>query len=408
MDGWPNNSIQRMERKAPEMRIGINARFALNPFRVGTPYYTYNLINYLSKIDRNNEYVLWLGGCFRVSVPSDMLPLRKKPNVEFRIKKWPAIMYKSGFYYLLQNYCPRFPFVELLVGKVDVFHLPYPDKFPPQMGGKKIVTIHDLSRLIVPQYYEKEVILKAPGKFQSIQQQADFVITDSLSTKNDIVERLKISEDRILVIPLGVNNKMFHPIDNSDVIHRVMRKYNIQSSYILYIGSLNPRKNLVRLIEAFHKILQQKDINCQLVLAGGKGWMYEEIFKKVDELRLKDKVIFTGYIPEEDIPALINGATAFAYVSLYEGFGLPPLEAMACGTPVIASNTTSIPEVVGDAGILVDPYNVDEIAQALQDVLENETLRAQMRKKGLERAKSFTWKKTARETLKAYEKVCHG
>lgn len=380
------------------MKIGIDARSLIRLFKTGIEYYTYHLINHLAMIDQNNEYILWLGGTFRrLNVPSDVLKL-KKLNVKFRINRCPG-----KFINFLQDHYPRFPLVEFCIGKVDVFHS---TEFLslPQMTGKKVITIHDLTFIKEPNWVPEGTFNKMKG-IAKFAEGADLIIADSLSTKNDIIEMLKIPEDKIRAIHLGVD-KIFRAIDNSDLIHRIMEKYQLRSSYILYVGSLHRRKNLVRLIEAFYQLQQDTKIDCQLVLAGAKFWKSEETFKKVHELGLESRVIFTGYISEEDLIALMNGASVFTFVSLYEGFGLPPLEAMACGTPVIASNTSSLPEVVGDAGILVDPYNIDEIAQAIHDVLNSEALRAQMRRKGFERAKNFSWEKTARETLEAYEETC--
>ena len=182
------------------------------------------------------------------------------------------------------------------------------------------------------------------------------------------------------------------------------KKHDITFPFILYLGTLEPRKNLKSLILAYNEI-KKKFPEYKLIIGGAKGWGYKNIFQIIDNLGIDKDIIFTGYIPEKDLPSLYNSAELFVYPSFYEGFGLPPLEAMACGTPVITSNTSSLPEVVGNAGIMVDPNNVNQLADAMYKVLTDDNLRRDMIKKGLKRAKMFSWKKTAKETLKVYEEV---
>jgi len=394
----PLIEIMEMRSLFP-MKIGIDVGPAFCSFKTGIGHYTYHLINYFLNIAPNNEYVFWYQIPLRekLSIPSNVL---NQPNVKLIRSRLPARLFA-----LFARYCPKFSFIDALV-KVDIFHATNIVGFPLRMVGKRIITIHDISFLTTPSSYTKGTLNRTQLIIRSAQD-ADLIIADSSSTKKDLVKLLKIPEDKIRVILLGVDS-FFHPIDNPDLISRIREKYHLRNDYILYVGTLQPRKNLVRLVEAFHKVQQNANINCQLVLAGGKGWMYKEIFQKVQNLGLEDKVVFTGYVSEEELLVLMNGASVFTLVSLYEGFGLPALEAMACGTPVIASNTSSLPEVVGDAGISVNPYDVDEIAQAIHEVLVNDRLREEMRVKGLEWAKGFSWEKTAKETLKAYEEVING
>ena len=231
---------------------------------------------------------------------------------------------------------------------------------------------------------------------------ADKIIAISHHTKNDIIQHFKIPEDKIKVIHLAAN-KNYKPLQG-DKINKIKQKYDLNCPFILYVGGLAPNKNVKRLIQAFYK-LKKQGINHKLILTGVKRWKYKSIFETIEKLNLQKDVIFTGYVPDEDLPALYNAADLFVYPSLYEGFGLPPLEAMACGTPVITSNTSSLPEVVGDAGIMVNPYDVDELANKMYEVLTNDGLGEELSKKGLERAKLFSWKKCAEEHLKVYEEV---
>jgi glycosyltransferase involved in cell wall biosynthesis len=230
------------------------------------------------------------------------------------------------------------------------------------------------------------------------------VIVPSQSTKTDVMRLYGVNPEKIAVIYEGYDEEVYKPQDNLAPIEEVKREYNISGKYILYVGTLEPRKNIPRLVEAFHS-LKKGEVEHKLVVAGKLGWLYKDIFTTVTKLNLENEVIFTGYIPQKELPILMGGAEVFAYPSLYEGFGLPPLEAMACGTPVIASNTSSLPEVIGDAGILVDPYNSKEIAQAMYRLISDEGLRQQMHQRGLNRAKMFSWEKTAQQTLKVFEIV---
>ncbi|HUV05756.1 MAG TPA: glycosyltransferase family 1 protein, partial [Armatimonadota bacterium] len=233
---------------------------------------------------------------------------------------------------------------------------------------------------------------------------ADAIIAISESTKRDIVELLGAPEHKIYTTLLGVDPP-YRPVSDERK-ERVAREHGLGHSTILYLGTLEPRKNIPALLAAFSQARKSSPAkDCTLVLAGGKGWFFNQTFKLVEDLGLKESVRFTGYVPAEDLPALYSAATVFVYPSLHEGFGLPPLEAMACGTPVITSNASSLPEVVGDAGIMVDPYNVEELAGAILRVLCDPDLRQEMSAKGLERAKKFSWEETARQTLKVYERV---
>lgn len=269
------------------------------------------------------------------------------------------------------------------------------------MPFKKVITIHDLSSLFYPSINIRGMWAhKLLGK-KTIKN-VDRVITVSASTKSDVMKYLKAPEEKIKVVYNG-KDESFKLLDQNE-ISEFKRRYNLAFPFILYVGVLQPRKNIPTLIKAYYKLKQHKTKH-KLVITGGKGWQYKEIFETVKKLNLQKDVIFTGHIIDEDIPRLYNAADLFVFPSIYEGFGIPPLEAMACGIPVIASNASSLPEVVGDAGIMADPYDVDGLADAMHKVLTNGRLREDMIKKGLEQAKMFSWEKCARETLKVYEEL---
>ncbi|MBA2858827.1 glycosyltransferase involved in cell wall biosynthesis [Methanococcus maripaludis] len=269
--------------------------------------------------------------------------------------------------------------------------------------SKYIITVHDIFGITLNsknyETYKKVAYrLLLPKTLKS----ADKIIAVSENTKNDLIKHFKIPPNKIKVI-YNAANETFAKLNEIE-ISNIKKKYAIDYPFIFYVGGLAAHKNIVRLIESYSK-LKMLGVSHKLLLAGVKRYKYNEIFETIEKLNLQKDVVFTGYVPDEDLPGLYNAADLFVYPSFYEGFGLPPLEAMQCGTPVITSNTSSLPEVVGDAGIMVNPYDVDELANKMYEVLTNEDLRKEMSKKGLERAKLFSWKKCAEEHLKVYEEV---
>lgn len=273
-----------------------------------------------------------------------------------------------------------------------------------KLAQKSVVTVHDISPISMSYTHARGYAFLFRLLFPNTLRKADSIVTDSVSTQNEVAKYLNIPLSNMTVVYPGIDHDVFHMLPRNDV-HGVIENYGLNSPFILYVGTLEPRKNVAGLIEAFHK-LSKKQSNYKLVLAGKKGWLFDRIFKIVEALDIQDKVIFMDYVPEKDLPILYNAAELFVYPSLYEGFGLPPLEAMACGAPVITSNTSSLPEVVGDAGITVDPHDIDRLADEMLRVLADEGLRQDMINKGLDRAKMFNWKKTAGETINVYRNIC--
>jgi glycosyltransferase involved in cell wall biosynthesis len=265
-----------------------------------------------------------------------------------------------------------------------------------------VVTVHDLGYLYYPQAHRllDRLYLDLSTRYSA--RAATHLIADSSATKHDLIERYGIEPYKITVVYPGYDEATFQPVRDEEAIEAVKAKYDIAGDYILFVGTLQPRKNLIRLIEAYWKL---EAGSWKLVIAGKKGWLYQEIFRWVEELGLGKKVVFTGYVPEGGLPALISGARLFVFPSLYEGFGLPVLEAMACGTPVVCSNVSSLPEVAGDAAVLVDPLDVEGLAAAMERVLDDEDLRAELIERGFEQAKRFSWERCARETLDVLESI---
>jgi glycosyltransferase involved in cell wall biosynthesis len=292
---------------------------------------------------------------------------------------------------------------------IDILHVPvhWYNQITPFVFNrkiKKVLTVHDLTPILFPEMHTRETNLTWRSSFKFIKNKTNIMICVSESTKTDCVKLLNIPEKRLRVIPLSADEQ-YKPLKNKKQIHdELKQEYNIDFPFILFVGTLEKRKNVPTLIKSFYKLKKSK-VDHKLVVVGGKGWKYTKIFDLIEELNLKNEVIFTDYVSDEYLVKLYNAADLFVYPSLYEGFGLPPLEAMACGCPVITSNTSSLPEVVGDAGIMIDPNDINSLTESMLKILTNNQLREEMSKKSLERAKMFSWKKTAKETWNVYEDV---
>ncbi len=364
------------------MRIGIDYTAAVCQ-KAGIGRYTRCLVRALAELDRRNEYVLFAAGGKR---------LGNWPQ-NFRTRSMPL----SDYTFALLWHRLRLPLpVESFIGRVDLFHSP--DFTLPPTWARTVLTVHDLSFLRVPHCADVHLRAYLEKAVPRSVQRADLVLADSESTKRDLVELLDVSPEKIKVIYPGVEER-FRPIEDKPTLEEVRKRYGFPQHFILSLGTLEPRKNLVRLIEAFSSLAT----HCSLVIVGRKGWLYDDIFDAVERWGLQGRVVFPGFVADEDLPALYNLAELFVFPSLYEGFGLPPLEAMACGVPVVTSNSSSLPEVVGDAGLMVDPLDTEGLARAMKRALEDEALREKMTKRGLNRAGRFTWRKAAEQLLEIYE-----
>lgn len=293
----------------------------------------------------------------------------------------------------------------------DIYHslfFPFPNlnKFNITVNHR-IITIYDLIPILMPNYFMREMQNVFHKILSSIDTNKDWVICISHSTKKDFCKLTGMPEERVFVTHLGASNN-FYKESNTDKIQATLNKYKIpQGRYILGLSTLEPRKNTAHLIRCFFKILSESNYDdVYLVLAGSKGWLYEEVFETADSnSNLKDKIIFTGFIDDEDLSSIYSGASFFVYPSLYEGFGLPPLEAMQCGLPVITSNNSSLPEVVGDAGIMVDATNEAQLCQAMTKLLNDPNLCQQLSKQALQQSQNFSWEKCAAETIAIYQHI---
>jgi glycosyltransferase involved in cell wall biosynthesis len=293
--------------------------------------------------------------------------------------------------------------VETFIGKVDLFHSP-DFVLPPTLTRRTVLTVHDLSFLRVPECAQPSLEWYLRGAVPRSVRHAALLTADSESTRRDLNELLGVPLDRVVVVPGGVDGR-FQRVTDADALRDVRRRYGLDRPCILYVGTIEPRKNLSRLIKAFALARTHGLDDHVLALCGKVGWLTEDIFQAAAESGLGDRVRFPGYVRDEDLPALYSAADVFAFPSLYEGFGLGPLEAMACGAPTLVSNVSSLPEVVADAAAQVDPTNVEAMAAALAALVTDSGLRARLAAAGPARAAQFTWEDAARGLLDAYESL---
>lgn len=353
----------------------------------GPRTYVLGLLDALLRVDSDNEYVVFY---------NDPIHLGRFPGAKEIVlpgKSPLARLWRE--HYLLPQACRK--------EKIDLLHCPK-SAIPFWSPCPTVVTLHDLIPLRHP-----ETEKFAARVYWSIQipiaaRRSSFIITDSEHARQEIIEDYQVARERIKAVMLGFNPAMLEKRE-PPAAEVVRTKYALPKGYILYVGTIQPRKNIETLIEVFYRLSRQRSDLPKLVIVGRKGWLYDKLFTKIDELGLTQEIIFTGFVPDEELPYIYDGAKLFAYLSFFEGFGLPPLEAMACGVPVVTSNTTSLPEVVGDAGLTVSPSDIDGIAAAVASLLDDTEYAALLGQRGRERAQLFSWLAAARETLAIYMEV---
>jgi len=358
------------------LRIGIPIFDLVSTKQLsGVEKYIYNLLTHMIMLNSGNDFFVY----HRFHQESGQFG-------EFKTRR------------VVQRLLPRqMRSMAFRMDRINILHLPvYFDNIPYLKNGRNILTVHDLVPLFdpdismngLPEYFDR---LK--NEINNI----DMFIAVSENTRRDIIKLLGVPENKTRVVYEAADRR-YKPVKDTS---KIKKQYGL-NNFILFVGTLEPRKNIRNLIMAFSKLDRK---NYQLVVAGKKGWKYEEIFQIVESQGLKEKIKFLDYVPDGELPELYSAADLFVYPSFYEGFGLPPLEAMACGTPVIVSNRSSLPEVVGDAGLMVDPDDVEDIARAMEKILAQPSLRRELSKKGLRQAKRFSWKRCARETIAVYKEV---
>jgi glycosyltransferase involved in cell wall biosynthesis len=367
------------------VRIGIDAR-KLHDFGIGT--YIRNLLRQLARLDRDTQFIV-------LSRPSDSAALGSL-GANFRIV--PA---NAGNYSIAEQV--KVPLV-LKREAVTLFHAPH-YVLPPLVPCRSVVTIHDCIHLMFPQYLPNRFAFTyARASIAFAARRATRVLTVSESSKRDILRFVDLPPEKIDVIYNAYDERFGIEPCEEDVI-RVRERYQLHDQFVLYAGNVKPHKNLGRLIEAFHLVRQRGLDHLKLVLIGDEISKYAALRRAVHRHQLHKYVRFLGYLPEETLAVMYRLAAVFVFASLYEGFGLPPLEAMASGTPVVTSNLSSLPEVTGDAAVLVDPYDPRAIADGIYSVLTDDSLRRSLRAKGLARARQFSWEQSVRRVHEIYRQV---
>ncbi|MCG9966624.1 glycosyltransferase family 4 protein [Pelotomaculum terephthalicicum JT] len=374
------------------MRIGINA-LQLTARNSGIGQYIYNMISSLISLNIN-EYYLYLS---RGNARPEWLGQRGVDIKEIPFCKEQVILRNLyELFYLGQD-----------LSRDDLSVYWSPDTKIPLLIPKNIpfvVTVHDLAIIKEPETYKYSRVVYWRRLFQHAIQKSSYVVAISQTTRNDLIELMDVSPEKIKVVYNGVSAQ-FKPVENTNILMRVAKKYCLPEKFLLFVGLFSPRKNIAGILRAFSILKNEYQIPHRLVMVGEKGWRYRADLELVQSFGLEKQVFFPGFVEDEDLPAVYNLADVFVFPSLYEGFGLPVLEAMACGIPVVTSNISALPEVVGKAGILVNPHEPEEIATGIHRLISNKKLSSELAKAGLKRSRHFLWENAARELLKVFREI---
>ena len=366
------------------MRLGIDARLVYY-HQAGISRYCLQLMRALADIDKEDQFTVFQSR-------RDHRQLVAQANFQTQYLWTPS-------HHPLEQ---RLLSLELRFTPLDVLHSP--DFIPPlRRRCRSIITIHDLAFLLYPQFLTKSSA-RYYGQIDQAVRHTDHIIAVTESTRRDIVRLLGVPEQMITVI-YEAPRRFFQRLPDTDLRARLQKRFGLRRDFVLFVGTVEPRKNVPALLSAYQQLLHHYHPEVDLVLAGAFGWLTDEVHGLMNRLGLTDRVRFLGRVSDEELAWLYNTAQMLVWPSLYEGFGLPPLEAMACGAPVVVSNTSSLPEVVGDAALLVDPTNVDELTVAIWRLLSDQALRQELIGKGFKRAACFSWERAARETLALYRRV---
>ncbi len=367
------------------MRVAIDAR-KLHDFGIGT--YTRNLLRHLARLDQESEYVLL---CHE---PDLGVAAQFGPNFRTVLESSPNYSIREQLHV---------PWV-LRRERPDVFHAPH-YVLPPAISCRSVVTIHDCIHLMFPQYLpNRAAYAYARASMWMAVHRSDAILTVSEASKRDIMHFFNVRPEKIVVVYNAIDER-FRRVPADADIARVRERYQLDHGFVLYVGNIKPHKNLVRLIEAYDLLRQRGFSDLKLLIIGDEISKLPALRRAVHTHKLHKQVRFLGYLPDDTLSVLYRLASVFVFPSLYEGFGLPPLEAMACGTPVVTSNLSSMPEVAGDAAVLIDPYDVESIVGGMQKVLTNPALSHELREKGMARARDFSWEQSVARTRGVYQEV---
>jgi glycosyltransferase involved in cell wall biosynthesis len=382
------------------MRIVIDYTPAVHQ-RAGIGRYTRGLVDALTRLDAHTlsdaprQYTLLVLGRSGAHFIPAALPANFKLRFVPLSDRWATVLWHR-----LNLPLP----VDLVTGRADLFHGPsftLPPSFTPSL-----LTVHDLSFLRYPQGAFPPLLAWLEKAVPRSLRRASHVLADSQSTRSDLIELMSVSPDKITVVGAGVDD-CFRPVTNEAILAQVRARYQLPRRFILSVGTLEPRKNLTGLIVAFNQLVatagQSSMADMHLVIAGGKGWLYDDIFAAAETSPARERVHFTGFVADEDLPALYSLADVFAFPSHYEGFGIPVLEAMACGTPVVCADNSSLPEVAGEASLLIQATDIDGLTSAIRRLLIDSSLRERLIERGFKQAKAFSWESAAQKLLDVYQ-----
>ena len=375
-------------------RIGIDIRCLSDGKKTGVEEYTMNILGQLFELDKKNQYVLFLNSFHKLKVFS------RFKNVSVRKFNYPNKLLNFCFWYL------RWPFIDEMLGGVDIFFMPNINFVALSKKTKLVLTIHDLSYEIFPQTFSlKRRLWHHILNPRRLCQIADRIIAVSQSSKSDIVSRWEISEEKVQVIYNGIPADFEQLDHNNPKLIAIKDRYRLPFKFIFYLGTIEPRKNIPAIVKAYDRLRELNNPQLdkyKLVIAGSKGWKTKNILSVMRSAKFTEDIIFISNITNEDKAAVYTLASLFVYPSFFEGFGIPVLEAMRCGVPTITSNTSSLPEVVGDGAIMIDPDKPDELYSAMKELLLNRDFYADMKQQALRQAVRFNWKASARELLKIF------
>lgn len=373
------------------MRVGIDGYPLAEP-RTGVGHYTLELARALALISPADEFELVSPAPFEDAALQEI----ERANLPNLLTKNPRASSIRGHWWSigLPMYIRRAGF--------DLFHGTNFD-VPLWKQGRSVVTIHDLSALLHPEKHRARLVRRARLRLPLVVRFADRIITPTESVKREVCQRFKVKPGKVTAIHSAARNS-FKPMPFAQTAE-LRKRLGVEDDFLLFVGTLEPRKNLLTLLKAFEQINAQSAHRPQLVIAGGEGWLMDDMFSFIRKSSISERLCFTGYLSDEELRGLYSACKVFLYPSVYEGFGLPPLEAMACGAPVIAGRIPSLMEVLGSSARLVDPLDVNELARTIVELLEDENQRQMLGAAGLERAREFSWEKTARLTLDVYRQL---
>ena len=367
------------------MHIGFDAH-SIGTGLGGNETYASNLIEALAEVDTQNRYTLYV---------------TRQEAIDRYARRWPNVSVRKTLPHTPLIRIPLTLATELRRRPVDILHVQY--TAPPLAPCDTVVMIHDLSFEHIPETFKRRSWMQMRITVRRTARSASHILTDSEYSRQDILRTYGLPPERVTTTPLAAPSR-FKPVND----RQVLEKYGISGDYILAVGSIQPRKNIARLIRGYTRMLAQHPDNApRLVIVGKRAWLFEDTIRAAAVSSANDKILFTGYVPESDLAALYTSALCFAYPSFFEGFGIPLLEAMRCGAPTVTSDRTCFPEVVGDASLIIDPFDEQSIADGLWRMISDAALREQLRSRGFVQSSLFDWRQTARLTLGVYEQVFH-